>query len=82
MQLLRNFQHGSENNHIFKVAFIEGTRLVSGGRDGAARLYNCQSGSLVEKLEHGNCKPHAHSAVLPVLILHFMQLMSSCRLWQ
>ena len=64
MQLMKTFNHGSTNDHIFKVAFIEGTQLVSGGQDGSARLYDCRSGLLVEKLAHSHCRFFCYSFIL------------------
>ena len=56
MQPMNTFKHSSTNDHLFKVAFIEGTKLVSGGQDGSAHLYDFQSGLLVEKSEHSHCR--------------------------
>ena len=56
MQRMNTFKHGSTNDHIFKVPFVEGTQLVSDGQDGSARLYDCWSGLLVEKLAHSHCR--------------------------
>ena len=63
MQLMKTFKHGSTNDHIFKVAFVEGTQLVSGGQDGSAHLYNCRSGLLVEKLVHSHCRFFCYSFI-------------------
>ena len=63
MQLMKTFKHGSTNDHIFKVAFIEGTQLVSGGQDGSAHLYDCRSGLPVEKLAHSHCRFFRYSFI-------------------
>ena len=72
MQLMNTFKHGSTNDHLFKVVFIEGTKLVSGGQDGSAHLYDCWSGLLVKKLEHSHCRffSFIHSSQ-PVFMFHF-----------
>ena len=54
MQLMNTFK--PTNDHLFKVVFVEGTKLVSGGQDGSAHFYDCQNGLLVEKLEHSHCR--------------------------
>ena len=80
MQLMKTFKHGSTNDHIFKVAFIEGTQLVSGGQDGSARLYNCRSGLLVEKLAHSHCRFFVIHSSQPVLKFLLLKLGSSYKL--
>ena len=52
MQLIKTYSHGNANTAIFKVSFVNKGRLVSGGRDGFARMYDVRSGQLVQKLEH------------------------------
>jgi WD40 repeat protein len=52
MQLVKTYSHGNANTAIFKVSFVDQSWLVSGGQDGFARLYDVNTGQLVEKLEH------------------------------
>jgi WD40 repeat protein len=54
MQLVKTYSHSNAHNAIFKVSFVDQSWLVSGGQDGFARLYQSQSGQLVQKLEHGS----------------------------
>jgi hypothetical protein len=56
MQLIKTYPHGAVNNAIVRVSFIDKNSLVSGGQDGVARLYDVQSGLLLQKLEHDPCK--------------------------
>lgn len=52
MQLMKNYSHGNTNDMIFKVAFVANGQLVSGGKGGCARIYDVQSGQLLQTLEH------------------------------
>ena len=52
MQLMKNCSHGNTNDRIFKVAFVANDQLVSGGKGGCARVYDVQSGQLLQTLEH------------------------------
>jgi len=56
MQLIKTYSHGNANTAIFKVSFVNKSWLVSGGLDGAARLYDVRNGQLVQKLEHDPSK--------------------------
>ena len=52
VQLMKNCPHGNTNDRIFKVAFVANDQLVSGGKGGCARVYDVQSGQLLQMLEH------------------------------
>jgi hypothetical protein len=54
MHLIKTYSHGNMNDAIFKVSLMDKHWLVSGGQDGSARLYDVQSGQLLQKLEHGS----------------------------
>lgn len=60
MQLIKTYSHGNANIAIFKVSFVDRSWLVSGGQDGFARLYNVQSGQLIQKLEHDSSRYFVH----------------------
>jgi hypothetical protein len=53
MQLVKTYSYGSEINFIFKVSIID-KWLLCGGQDGFGRLYNLQSGEMLQKLEHNS----------------------------
>ena len=79
MQLLNSFKHSSMNDHISKVALINGTQLVSGGQDGAAHLFDCQSGLLVTKLDHSSCKSFIYLSQLVLnLKFHSWRILTDC----
>ena len=52
MQLMKNYSHGNTNDRIFKVAFVANGQLVSGGKGSCARVYDVQSGQLLQTLDH------------------------------
>ena len=79
MQLLNSFKHSSMNDHVFKVALIDGTRLVSGGQDDAAHLFDCWRGSLVTKLDHSSCKSFIYLSQLVLnLKFHSWGILTDC----
>jgi WD40 repeat protein len=54
MQLIKTYSHGCVNTAILGISFVDQDWLVSGGQNGFARLYDVQSGLLLQKLEHGS----------------------------
>lgn len=54
MQLMKNYSHGTTNDVIFKVAFVGNGQVISGGQAGRGRVYDVQSGQLLQMLEHSD----------------------------
>lgn len=54
MHLVKTYAHKDMNDVIFKVLLMDRHWLVSSGQDGSARLYDVQSGQLLQKLEHSS----------------------------
>ena len=70
MHLMKSYSHGNTNDMIFKVAFIANGQLVSGGKGGCARVYDVQSGQIVQLLEHD--KGELRFLIYILLVLHYL----------
>ena len=83
MQLMKTYSHVNINDMIFKVTFVANGQLVSGGKGGYARVYDVQSGQLLQTLEH--CKGELrYLFCIPFILRYFCfslcQMIVFCRL--